>query len=152
MSRSQKVNEPETMSTSFGLSVQRTGRVCATGAPVSGGTSRSPRNQAELARRYHISYFAERGVQTGVRLANQYLRRCQYYSMRNSCFHNGFEHFGDRTAGWVRQPQPFAAMFKREKALPRGNAVACQHRPAAGRKNDCLMWNYSAAKRTAAVG
>ena len=100
MSRSQKVNEPETMSTASAYLYKE---------------------QAECVQQVHqylvehldsrvsyLSYFAERGIQTGVRLANQYLPApLPCAACGTAAFHNGFEHFGDRTAGWVRQPQPF---------------------------------------------
>lgn len=109
MSRSQKVNEPETMSTASAYLYKEQAECVQQVHQYLVEHLDSRVTQAELAAAVsYLSYFAERGVQTGVRLANQYLPApLPCAACGTAAFHNGFEHFGDRTAGWVRQPQPF---------------------------------------------
>ena len=98
MSRSQKVNEPETMSTASAYLYKEQAECVQQVHQYLVEHLDSRVTQAELAQRY----------QTGVRLANQYLPApLPCAACGTAAFHNGFEHFGDRTAGWVRQPQPF---------------------------------------------
>ena len=104
MSRSQKVNEPETMSTASAYLYKEQAECVQQVHQYLVEHLDSRVTQAELAQRYHISLTSLKGAfkQVYGLPINTYLRRC-----RTAAFHNGFEHFGDRTAGWVRQPQPF---------------------------------------------
>ena len=109
MSRDQKVNEPETMSTASAYLYKEQAECAKQVHQYLVEHLDSRVTQAELARRYHISLTSLKGAfkQVYGLPINTYLRRRRVRHAEQPLFHNGFEHFGDRTAGWVRQPQPF---------------------------------------------
>lgn len=109
MSRSQKVNELETMPTASAYLYKEQAECVQQVHQYLVEHLDSRVTQAELAQRYHISLTSLKGAfkQVYGLPINTYLRRCPCAACGTAAFHNGFEHFGDRTAGWVRQPQSF---------------------------------------------
>lgn len=110
MSRSQKVNEPETMSTASAYLYKEQAECVQQVHQYLVEHLDSHVTQAELAAAVsYLSYFAERGVQTGVRLANQYLPApLPVCSMPEQLlFTTDLSILEIAQQGWVRQPQPF---------------------------------------------
>ena len=142
MSRSQKVNEPETMSTASAYLYKEQAECVQQVHQYLVEHLDSRVTQAELAQRYHISLTSLKGAfkQVYGLPINTYLRRCRVQHAEQLLFTTDLSILEIAQRVGYDSPSRFAAMPPRA------------HRPAAGRKNDCLMWNYSAAKRTAAVG
>lgn len=109
MSRSQKVNEPETMSTASAYLYKEQAECVQQVHQYLVEHLDSRVTQAELAQRYHISLTSLKGAfkQVYGLPINTYLRRCRVQHAEQLLFTTDLSIFGDRTAGWVRQPQPF---------------------------------------------
>ena len=154
MSRSQKVNEPETMSTASAYLYKEQAECVQQVHQYLVEHLDSRVTQAELAQRYHISLTSLKGAfkQVYGLPINTYLRRCRVQHAEQLLFTTDLSILEIAQRVGYDSPSRFAAMFKREKGITPAGMPPRAHRPAAGRKNDCLMWNYSAAKRTAAVG
>ena len=100
--------------------------------------------QAELAQRYHISLTSLKGAfkQVYGLPINTYLRRCRVQHAEQLLFTTDLSILEIAQRVGYDSPSRFAAMFKREKGITRGNAAACAP-TSCRKKNDCLMWNYS---------
>lgn len=92
MSRSQKVNEPETMSTASAYLYKEQAECVQQVHQYLVEHLDSRVTQAELAQRYHISLTSLKGAfKQGVRLANQYLPApLPCAACGTAAFHNGF--------------------------------------------------------------
>ena len=146
MSRSQKVNESETMTTASAYLYKEQAECVQQVHQYLVEHLDSRVTQAELAQRYHISLTSLKGAfkQVYGLPINTYLRRCRVQHAEQLLFTTDLSIL--EIAQRVGYDSP-----SRKRHYPAGMPPRA-HRPAAGRKNDCLMWNYSAAKRTAAVG
>ncbi len=128
MSRSQKVNEPETMSTASAYLYKEQAECVQQVHQYLVEHLDSRVTQAELAQRYHISLTSLKGAfkQVYGLPINTYLRRCRVQHAEQLLFTTDLSilEIANSGLGYDR-PSRFAAMFKRKKALPRGNAAAC---------------------------
>lgn len=127
MSRSQKVNEPETMSTASAYLYKEQAECVQQVHQYLVEHLDSRVTQAELAQRYHISLTSLKGAfkQVYGLPINTYLRRCRVQHAEQLLFTTDLSILEIAQRVGYDSPSRFAAMFKREKALPRGNAAAC---------------------------
>ncbi len=83
---------------------------------------------------------------------NTYLRRCRVQHAEQLLFTTDLSILEIAQRVGYDSPSRFAAMFKREKGITPRECRRVRTDQLPEEKNDCLMWNYSAAKRTATVG
>ena len=114
MSRSQKVNEPETMSTASAYLYKEQAECVQQVHQYLVEHLDSRVTQAELAQRYHISLTSLKGAfkQVYGLPINTYLRRCRVQHAEQLLF-------------TTTAPAVLRQCLSAKKALPRGNAAAC---------------------------
>lgn len=119
MSRSQKVNEPETMSTASAYLYKEQAECVQQVHQYLVEHLDSHVTQAELAQRYHISLTSLKGAfkQVYGLPINTYLRRCRVQHAEQLLFTTDLSILEiAQRVGYV-SPSRFAAMFKREKGI-----------------------------------
>ena len=125
MSRSQKVNEPETMSTASAYLYKEQAECVQQVHQYLVEHLDSRVTQAELAQRYHISLTSLKGAfkQVYGLPINTYLRRCRVQHAEQLLFTTDLSilEIGLGTTA----PAVLRQCLSAKKALPRGNAAAC---------------------------
>ena len=115
MSRSQKVNEPETMSTASAYLYKEQAECVQQVRQYLVEHLDSHVTQAELAQRYHISLTSLKQVY-GLPI-NTYLRRCRVQHAEQLLFTTDLSILEIAQRVGYDSPSRFAAMFKREKGI-----------------------------------
>ena len=129
MSRSQKVNEPETMSTASAYLYKEQAECVQQVHQYLVEHLDSRVTQAELAQRYHISLTSLKGAfkQVYGLPINTYLRRCRVQHAEQLLFTTDLSILEIAQRVGYDSPSRFAAMFKREKGI---NPPCFRHRCA----------------------
>ena len=119
MSRSQKVNEPETMSTASAYLYKEQAECVQQVRQYLVEHLDSHVTQAELAQRYHISLTSLKGAfkQVYGLPINTYLRRCRVQHAEQLLFTTDLSILEIAQRVGYDSPSRFAAMFKREKGI-----------------------------------
>ena len=119
MSRSQKVNEPETMSTASAYLYKEQAECVQQVHQYLVEHLDSRVTQAELAQRYHISLTSLKGAfkQVYGLPINTYLRRCRVQHAEQLLFTTDLSILEIAQRVGYDSPSRFAAMFKREKGI-----------------------------------
>ena len=119
MSRSQKVNEPETMSTASAYLYKEQAECVQQVHQYLVEHLDSRVTQAELAQRYHISLTSLKGAfkQVYGLPINTYLRRCRVQHAEQLLFTTDLSILEIAQRVGYDSPSRFVAMFKREKGI-----------------------------------
>ena len=127
MSRSQKVNEPETMSTASAYLYKEQAECVQQVHQYLVEHLDSRVTQAELAQRYHISLTSLKGAfkQVYGLPINTYLRRCRVQHAEQLLFTTDLSILEIAQRVGYDSPSRFAAMFKREKGITPRECAAC---------------------------
>ena len=127
MSRSQKVNELETMPTASAYLYKEQAECVQQVHQYLVEHLDSRVTQAELAQRYHISLTSLKGAfkQVYGLPINTYLRRCRVQHAEQLLFTTDLSILEIAQRVGYDSPSRFAAMFKREKGITPRNAAAC---------------------------